>query len=480
MQNLRRSEGASLMPIPSASLATVREPPTPPGLPWIGQLREAWRDPIALFLSAREAFGDVVKFRFGPIEYHLVNDLGAVKHVLVDNAKNYVKSSNYAGLKIMLGEGLLTSEGDFWKRQRRLSQPAFHREHLAGFATTMAHETQRMLDRWSRIEPGTSLDAHAEMMRLTFAIVGQTLLSTDVDDDSSAIGEALDVGLKWTNDYAEALVRIPPWVPTPGNLRYQKARRTLDELVYRIIGERRKQADPGNDLLGMLMRVVGEGEDDRMNDRQLRDELLTLVLAGHETTANLLAFAFHALSTNPHWLRQTQEEVDAVLQGRTPTLADLPRMKITRMVLDETLRLYPPAWTFERQALEDDVIGGYRLPKGGIVGISPYVLHRDAKLWENPEGFDPMRFSPERSEGRHKFAYLPFGGGPRTCIGNAFAMMEATIILAMVLQHHRLDRDASRPLSLDPMVTLRPKHGVFCHLFRRSPAPHVAGDALPS
>ncbi|NOU34443.1 MAG: cytochrome P450, partial [Polyangiaceae bacterium] len=257
-------------------------------------------------------------------------------------------------------------------------------------------------------------------------------------------------------------------VPTPSNLRYQKARRTLDELVYRIIGERRKQADPGNDLLGMLMRVVGEGEDDRMNDRQLRDELLTLVLAGHETTANLLAFAFHALSTQPYWLRQTQEEIHTVLEGRTPTLADLPRMKITRMVLDETLRLYPPAWTFERQSLEEDVIGGFRLPKGGIVGISPYVLHRDAKLWENPEGFDPMRFSPERSEGRHKFAYLPFGGGPRTCIGNAFAMMEATIILAMVLQHHRLDRDASRPLALDPMVTLRPKHGVYCHLFHRS------------
>jgi cytochrome P450 len=469
----------NLVPVSHASLGTVREAPRPPGLPLLGQLLDAWRDPISLFLSARSAFGGVVKFRFGPYDYFLVNDLRAIKHVLVDNAKNYVKSRNYGGLKILLGEGLLTSEGDFWKRQRRLSQPAFHREHLAGFATTMAQETERMLGRWSAIEPGTCIDVHAEMMRLTFAIVGQTLLSTDVDDDSSAIGEALDIGLKWTNDYAEALVRIPPWVPTPANARYRKARRTLDDLIYRIIEERRKQADPGSDLLGMLMRVVGEGEDDRMNDRQLRDELMTLVLAGHETTANLLAFAFHALSTHPYWLEATSSEVETVLEGRTPTLADMPKMKITRMVLDETLRLYPPAWTFERQSLEEDVIGGFRLPKGGIVGISPYALHRDPSLWENPEGFDPMRFSPERSEGRHKFAYLPFGGGPRTCIGNAFAMMEATIILAMVLQKHRLARDPAQPLVLDPMVTLRPKKGLYCHIrnaeAKAPKAPALAG-----
>ncbi len=467
---------ADVSPLAPAFAAAREAPRVSGGLPFLGQLAEARRDPIALFLRAQAAHGDVARLRFGPFDYVLVNDPAAIKRVLVDNAANYHKSRSYAGLRALLGEGLLTSEGAFWRRQRRLAQPAFHRERLAALAVAMASEVERMLGRWGRLEPGAALDAHAEMMRLTFAIVGRTLLSTDVDGDASAVGEALGVCLTWTNQHAEALVRVPPSLPTPSNLRFRRARGTLDALIYRVIRERRAAAEPGADLLGLLMAVVDEGTGERMSDAQLRDELLTLVLAGHETTANLLAFAFHALSTHPHWRGEVEREVDAALGGRAPTAADLPALGLTRAVLDETLRLYPPVWAFEREALAADVVGGFRVPKGAVVAVSPYVLHRHPAHWDNPEGFDPTRFSPGRAAGRHKFAYLPFGGGPRTCIGNAFAMTEATIVLAMVAQRYRLERDPARPLALDPSVTMRPARGLHCRL---RPRPAAAALARP-
>ena len=438
------------------------------GLPWFGQVFEALRDPIGIMMDGMLTYGDVMFFKFGPYRYFLLSDPTAIKHVLTDNAKNYVKSRNYQGLRILFGQGLLTSEGEFWKRQRRLAQPAFHRERLAGLATSMSKETRRMLDRW-RDEGRSDGCAHAEMMRLTFAIVGRTLFSTDVDGDSSAIGEALTVGLHWTNDYAESLVRVPPWVPTPANVRFARAKKTLDELVFRIIDERRAQDDFGDDLLGMLMSATDETGKERMDAKQLRDEVLTLVLAGHETTANLLAFTFHLLSEHPEWDRRVAEEARAVLGDRDPTFDDVPKLRIARMVLEEVMRLYPPVWTFERQALADDVVLGYALPKDAIVGISPYALHRHPKLWENPEGFDPERFAPERTEKRSKYAYLPFGGGPRTCIGNAFAMTEAQIILAMVAREHRLTRVPGHRIELDPAVTLRPKTGIRVKIEPRAP-----------
>ncbi|HEU4404981.1 MAG TPA: cytochrome P450 [Polyangiaceae bacterium] len=449
-----------------AALAPARAAPGPSGLPFFGQTAAAWRDPIGLFLRSQAAHGDVVRLRFGPFDYFLVNDVAAIKRVLVDNAANYEKSRSYAGLRVLLGEGLLTSEGEFWRRQRRLAQPAFHRERLAALAGAMAAEVERMRGRWAGLGPGAPVDVHAEMMRLTFAIVGRALLSADLDGDASAVGEALGVCLAWANRYVESFAPAPLWVPTPSNLRFRRARRTLDALVYRVIAERRGRGEPGDDLLGMLMAASVEGG--AMSDRQLRDELLTLVLAGHETTANLLAFAFHALSSHPHWRAELEGEVDAALAGRAPGFDDLPRLRLTRAALDETLRLYPPVWTFERQAKAPDVLGGFRVPKGSLVGIAPYVLHRHPAHWADPEGFDPTRFLPERAAARHKFAYLPFGGGPRTCIGNAFALTEATIVLAMVLQRHRLERDPARPLRLDPAVTMRPAGGLFCRLYARA------------
>jgi cytochrome P450 len=283
----------------------------------------------------------------------------------------------------------------------------------------------------------------------------------------------MEVAMHWANDYAEALVRVPPFVPTPANLRFKRAMKTIDDVVYRLIRERRAAENKGDDLLGMLMESTDDGT--AMDDQQLRDEVITMVLAGHETTANLLSWTFRLLSQHPDVARRAREEALRVLGDREPALSDVKSLEYTRRVLDEALRLYPPAWMFERQAIEDDVLGGYPIAKGSIVGFCPYVMHRHPAHWENPEGFDPDRFSPERSQKRPRYAYLPFGGGPRTCIGNHFAMMEAQIILAMVLREHRIELDPSHPVVLDPVITLRPKHGI--HVRRRPASPREADPA---
>lgn len=441
---------------------TPRELTPHPGNLLLGSAFDAWKNPITLFGAAtRDA--DVVRFRFVYLDYFLLNDPAAIQHVLVANPGNYVKSRSYAGLKAVLGQGLLTSEGDFWRRQRKLSQPAFHRDKLSGFVDTMARFTADMLERWKRelepsaTEPGRgSFDAHAQMMRLTFRIVGQTLLSTDFDGEAKAVGDALNVALVWANRYAEALVRIPPWVPTPSNLRFGQAKKKLEDLVMGVIDDRRRGRSSGDDLLDMLMAARDEQTGEGMDDRQLKDELLTLVLAGHETTANALTFTLYLLSRHPEVRRRVEEEVARVLEDRTPKLEDLKKLEYTKLVVEESMRLYPPAWVFEREALEDDIVAGAKIPKGATVGISPFMLHRNPALWPNPEGFDPERMNKPR--GKHD--YLPFGAGPRFCIGNSFAMMEMLVLLPMMLRAYELRLAPGFQLTLDPATTLRPKDPV--------------------
>lgn len=437
--------------------------PGPVGGGLSGSIWEAWADPLGLFVDATREHGDYVRFRFGWLHYHLVSDPRGAHHVLVENAKNYVKSRNYAGLKLLLGQGLLTSEGDFWKRQRRLAQPAFHRQRLAGFAEAMVSCTNDQLARWEReLVPGRPrFDLHAEMMRLTFRIVGRTLLSRDLDGEANAFGDALNVALKWTNDYVESVVKVPPWVPTPNNLAYGRAARTLESLVLGIVAERRAEGAGvrHDDLLGMLMEVKDEATGEMMSDRQLRDELITLVLAGHETTANSLSFTFDLLSRHPDVGRKLRAEAERVLGDRDPTLADLAQMPYGKAVVEEALRLFPPAWVVERDAVEADEVAGLAIPKGTTVAVSPFVLHRHPGWWKNPEGFDPERFlSPDPN--RPKLAYMPFGAGPRMCIGNAFAMMEMQLILPMIARRFSLELEPNAQVSLDPSVTLRPKAGV--------------------
>jgi cytochrome P450 len=449
------------------SVSGLRTAPGPKGLPIIGSLLEAWRDPIRMLSRGIGEHGDVVAFRFAWLDYYVLNSPAAAHRVLVENARAYHKSPNYQGLKVMLGQGLLTSEGEVWRRQRKLAQPAFHREKIASFVRTMADCTSDMLGRWALLGPGTKLDVHAEMMRLTLRIVGKTLLSADLEADAKQFGEALNVAIHWANAHVEALVRFPVWMPTPANVRFRRAQRLIEGVILRVVEERRASGGEDNDLLGMLMSVRDEATGERMSDRQLLDELLTLTLAGHETTANALAFTFHLLSQNAAITDELRREVDRVLGDRAPGLEDLPRMPFTKAVIEESLRLYPPAWMFERIALEEDEVLGFRIPKGTFIGISPYTMHRKPEYFPDPERFDPRRFlEPDTS--RPKLSYLPFGGGPRTCIGNTFALTEMQILLPMIVRRAYLGQVPDSQLKLDTSITLRPRNGVPMTLERAS------------
>jgi cytochrome P450 len=444
-------------------------PPGPIGLPFLGSLLQVWSDPLDLLATGVRRFGDTVMFRFGPYRYVLVHKPSDVRHVLLGNHDNYTKSINYQGIKLLLGEGLLTSEGSFWRRQRKLAQPAFHHRHLVSFADTMSRCTEETLERWERRGLDRIVDVHDEMMRLTFRIVGLTLTSTDLEREARAMGEALTVALRFGNDYAESIVKLPLWLPTPNNVRFLRAKGALDATILGIIRERRASGEDIPDLLSTLMHATdepGAGQNpERMTDDQLRDELMTMVLAGHETTANALTFTFYLLSRHPEVARRVEAEVDEVLAGRAPTFADLDRLTYTGWVIDEALRLYPPAWIFERQAIEADELDGYHVPAGTIVAVCPWTLHRHPAYWDNPEGFDPERFSD--SEGRDRYTYMPFGGGPRMCIGNAFAKMEAKIVLASLLRRVHFELVPGTTLALEPSITLRPRGGLPMRLLPR-------------
>jgi cytochrome P450 len=413
--------------------------------------------------------GDIVQLRFGPRRYVVLNHPDAIRHVLVDQPKKYTKSRNYDGLKLVLGRGLLTSEGDLWRRQRKLAQPAFHHERLVGFADTMVRCTDSMLLRWSSM---SEMDMHREMMRLTFRIVAKTLIGVEVEDHASVMAEALEVVVRFAEQYIKGLWPVPTWVPTVANVRFRRAMRTLDGLVQRIIEERRRSGPEGDDLLAMLLAARDETTGAPIDDRLLRDEVMTVVLAGHETTANALTWTWYLLAKHPAVAARVRSEVEQLLGERTPVLSDLPRMQTVTHVIQEALRLYPPAWTFERQAVVDDVVSGFDVPRGTMVGISPFLLHRSRAWWDAPEEFDPDRFTAERSMNRPRYAYLPFGGGPRSCIGASFAMMEAQIVVAMVARRFALAVMSDRPPELELDVTLRPKAGL-----RMRVTPHASSAA---
>lgn len=441
----------------------------PKGTRRLQVVRDSTRDPLRIIPELLRDHGDLARIHFFWVNYHVINHPDGIRRVLVENHRNYVKSRNYVGLKALLGRGLLTAEGEHWRRERKLAQPAFHKERLQGFAATMVRTTDQMLERWSAETMGGPVirDVHAEMMRLTLRIVGLTLFGADLDGDAQDVGRALTVALTWANEHAETLIRIPWWVPTPPNVRFVRAKRSIVKVVQRVIAERRASGRDGEDLLGMLMAARDEADGGGLSDQQLVDELLTLVLAGHETTANALAFTLHLLSLHPELARQLEAQVDQILGGRAPTIADLPALDPVRMVVEESMRLYPPAWVIEREALDDDVILGHHVPKGATVGVFPYTMHRHPAYWSDPERFDPTRFERAAVEARPKHVYFPFGGGPRFCIGNAFAMMELQLLVAMILQRFRVEPAPGFALELEPSITLRPAHGLPLRLIRR-------------
>lgn len=439
-----------------------RKAPGPKGKLITGMLGQLRCAKLKTLVDLVQTYGDVVCMP-AVIDIYIVTHPDLVKYVMQDNHLNYTKGFNYRRMEPFLGKGLLTSEGEEHLRNRRLAQPAFHRQRIAGFADLMSRHTDRMLESWA---PGAKLDVHTEMMKLTLSVVGDALFSSDISQSAEEVGHALSDVLEITNHRFESIFVPPKFFPTPENLRFHRSLGVLDDLVNGLISARRKSGEEKHDLLAMLMEARTEDGKEGMSNRQLRDEVMTMVLAGHETTANALTWAFYLLSTHPEVERRLAAEV-AQLEGRAPSLADLPKLTYTKQVMEETMRLYPPAWAVGRQTIEDDEIGGYRIPKKTDVMLFPFATHRDPRFWDNPEGFDPDRFLPENVAKRHKFAFFPFAAGPRMCIGSAFAMMEMQLVLARVIQRFRVDLIGGQQVIAEPRVTLRPKNGLRVTLKNR-------------
>lgn len=452
-----------------ARTPTLKVVSGPRGYPILGVLPQAWQNPLQFLLGAARQYGDVVYLRLGFQRVYLISHPDHVKHVLQDNYRNYRKPTRVDKVKALFGEGVTVSEGDLWRRQRCLLEPAFHPQRIAALATVMTDETAAMLKRWCVFaERGQPLDIAAEMMRLTQGIAVKTLFSTDLGEEAEAIRDALTIALEHINRRAWAFIDLPGWLPTPRNRRFWRALRTLDKVVYRMIDERRHSEKDTGDLLSLLLQARDEETGEGMSDAEVRDQVMTLFIAGHEPTANALAWTWYLLSKHPGVERQLHAELMTVLGERIPTSQDLPHLAYTRMVIEEAMRLYPPTWLTARTPMEDDEIGGHHIPVNSVLLLSPYVTHRHPTFWENPEGFDPERFTPERSAGRPRYAYFPFGGGPRMCMGKGFALMEAQLIVAMVAETYRLHLVPGHPVEPQSSIALRPRHGVLMTLQKQS------------
>ena len=447
----------------TTTTAAQRSPPGPRDFLGIRTIRTFRRDPLKTLQDFHRAYGEVFHFSllFDPL--YFLSHPDHVSHVLQKNQHNYKRSRNHETLKRNLGNGLLTNDGASWLKQRRLIQPAFHGNRIVRFGETMTHETQQMLARWQTEVPrGEPLDVNSEMMRLTLAIISRTMFGATVSRDAEQLEPAITLAQEETNKRFYVLVDLPEWVPLPGMRRAVLARQTIERVVMRIIDERRRTNAPDqDDLLTMLLNAKDADSGEPMDDNQLRDEVRTIFLAGHETTANALTWTWYLLARNPAAAKKLRAELAHVLGGRLPTVSDLPQLPYTKMVVDESMRLLPPVWGLTREAIADDEIGGYRIRSGGTVVVSQFITHRHPDFWEDPESFDPERFAPERVKKRHRFAYFPFGGGQRICIGRSFAMIEAQLILATIAQQYELDLVPDHPVELEPLVTLRPKYGMM-------------------
>jgi cytochrome P450 len=380
-----------------------------------------------------------------------------VKEILVTRQHDFSKSRGLEWAKLFLGEGLLTSEGEFHTRQRRLAQPAFHRQRIGAYAEDMVRRTVDARDRWSA---GQVLDVDGEMMRLTLAVVSSTLFGTDVAASADEVREDLAAIIALFPRFSLPLFGLIQKLPIPSNVRFDRAVARLDALVYGIIAQR--QRDPGDrgDLLSMLLLARDEEGGGGMSERQLRDEVITLLLAGHETTANALTWTWYLLSQNEEADARWREELRRELGDRAPTAEDLPALRYTEMVLAESMRLFPPAWGMGRRALRDLTLGGFTIRRGSVLALSPYIVHRDARLWPDPLRFDPERFTAEAKAERPRFAYFPFGAGARSCIGEPFAWMEGVLLLATIGQRWRLRLLPGHPVEPKALMTLRPRYGM--------------------
>ncbi len=435
--------------------------PGPKGAPLLGSaidLRS--KGVLQFYVDAWHEYGDVARFRVGPLTLFQFVRPEHVQHILVKNTDKYIKGLSHEKLRVPFGLGVFTSEGELWRRQRRLMAPTYTPRGVGRFAGVMLAEIRDMLHRWETRPTGEPLPINQEMIRLTMSIISRSMFTLDIGQEFQEVGQALAFLLEFANKRSVTLVDPPLFLPTPMNQKLKRALKTLDGFLYGLIDQRRQQP-PGDDLLSILMHAREEETGEVMSDKQLRDEVLIVFFAGHETTAQLLTWTWILLAQHPEVEEQLHGELGRTLGGRSPSLDDLPHLTYTRMVLDEALRLYSPVSMVARDAVGDDVVDGYPVPKGAMITILPYITHRHPEFWQRPEDFYPEHFTPERVEARPRYAYYPFGAGPRTCLGKHFALLEATLALAEVAQRYRLPLVPRQTVEAAWSGTLRPSQEVM-------------------
>ena len=454
----------------------MKQAPGPQGSEVIKAMLGKKKSALALIGELHERFGETVRIKIGDTQQFVTGNLDGIKHVLVDNHRNYSKGPAYELLAGVLGKGLVTSEGDHWKKQRKIIQPVFQRERLRIFSKAMVECALREV---ADLETKTEADIYTHMMDLALTIVSRTVLGTGLDGQEGNVHESFTNILDYIASLSTSKLRffeflpggsrfrgLRKWatkLPSERRTKFLAAVEVLDSLIYGVISRRKAeliQSGPDStalDLITMLLQAKDESGAPAMTDEEIRDETMTLFLAGHETTATALTWTFYLLAKNPQYHRKIQAEVQAVLEDRMPTLEDLPKLTMCQWVIEESMRLYPPVWRLSRFAKDQDEIQGYTVPAGSVVVLTPYFIHRDPRYWERPDAFEPERFSPERSAGRPRLAFVPFGAGPRACIGAMFAMAEAQIILAVICRKLFFELPPDFQLELEPLVMLRPK-----------------------
>jgi cytochrome P450 len=419
-------------------------------------------DPLAFGLDIAREYGDIAYYHVGPVHVYQLAHPDLARQVLVEQPEKFHKAQLIKrAFRPFAGEGLLTSDDALWRRQRRLMQPAFHHAQLSAYGAIMVAHALQMSERF---DDGRVLEIHETMAELTLGIVVKCLFGADFMREAETVSQLMIEVLEATNRRLNSVLRVPSWVPTRRNLGEKRALATFDKMIHGLIVARRTSDRKPDDLLSALLAAVDEDSGDRMSDRQLRDEMMTLFLAGHETTAAALTWTWYLLSQHPNVEARLLGELHQVLKGRAPTVADLPNLPYTEMVVREAMRLYPPAPGVAREPIEDVRIGGYDVPKGSLISVNIYALHRDRRFFDDPERFDPDRFSSGWEERIPRYAYLPFGGGPRVCIGNGFAMMEARLILATLAGRWQLSLEPGQQVLPIQLVTVRPKNGVRMRL----------------
>ncbi len=450
-------------------VGTVRPTPVPPGGGLFGHIVPLRNDPLAFLLRTMREQGDVAQIRLVHQKAFLLFHPDHIRHVLQDNYQNYTKRTlAYSRIRAIFGESLTTSDGDFWLRQRRLSQPGFHRDRIAEYVPDMVVAARRLAERWSSsAAAGETIDVASDMMHLSLSIVARTLLGTDPQEDQDELAAAVRQVLAITADRMKSILSLT-FLPTPENLRFNRAMAKIDRIAFAAIARRRALGGEGRDLLGSLVAARDEETGEPMSDQQVRNEFLTLLIAGYETTSNALTWTWYCLSKHGAVDRLLTEELSNVLPDRDATFDDLPRLQTTRRALHEAMRLYPPTWIMNRGAIAEDRVGDHVIPPGSVVFMAPYATHRHPAFWSDPETFDITRFDEDAEKQRHRFAFVPFGGGPHVCIGKHFALTEAQIAIATLARQFRLTLAEDGPIPFDASISLRPMFGMRMRLSPRS------------